>query len=489
MPLSSTGGESTAQRTYYDICGSQALPLIQLQYSLHKECTQIIFYMIVNQKFDAELLKQAVNIEIERNDCLRIRLEKRDKKLKQYFLPEFRLQNIPVLDFTGKTKQEQDAVLTKDARTPLKTMRGEMYRVILYRTYDGRTGIYLNISHVIADLYAAVLFFSDLLEVIAALQNGTPMPRPLSSFEERLKKELIVFNDKEATERHKQFFKELFTKDGPSFYAGADGMRLLNKTRRKKRDPNLRYEVLNTLLNDKSENYKVHLPAQRAEPILSFCEKNAIPLQTMIYVGMRTYLSKINEETDDVTFVVAFNRRITIGDKRSGGCRVNALPLRTVITKDKTFMEAIAHTQQVQFQILRHTDYLFELEKDGLKVWEKRSLFSGTYAMLLSCLPFSFKLPEGWQCEIGNYSNGHFPMPLYTVVVPNFIEGGLDFHFEYMVKVLYPYELKALFEQSVRVMEAGVANPDITIGELMNEVLGVSSDLGITAAAAQQISI
>ncbi|HMM31279.1 MAG TPA: condensation domain-containing protein [Clostridia bacterium] len=483
MSRSTVDSGSAAQRTYYDICGSQALPLLQLRFSLHKECTQIIFYMIVNQKLDFELLKQAVNIEIERNDCLRIRFEKQDKKLKQYFLPEFRLENIPVLDFAGKTKQEQDAVLKKDAHTPLKVLKGEMYRILLYRTFDGRTGVYLNISHVIADLYAAVVFFSDLLEVITALQNGTPMPKPLSSFEECLKKDLLAFNDKEAEERHHQFFQELFGKDGPSFYAGADGMRLLNKARRKKRDPSLRYQLLNTMINDKSENYGMHLSAERTEPILSFCEKNAIPLQTMIYVGMRTYLSKINEETDDVTFSIAFNRRITIADKRSGGCRVNALPLRTVITKDKTFMEAIAHTQQVQFQILRHTDYLFELAKDRLKDWEKRPLFSGTYSMLLSCLPFSFALPEGWQCELGNYSNGRFPMPLYTVVVPNLVEGGLDFHCEYMVKVLHTYELEALFEQSVRVMEAGVANPDITIGELMHEVLEINSDQSIAAAA------
>lgn len=483
MPKATIVGDNAAQRTYYEICGAQALPLIQLKYSLHKECTQIIFYMILNQKPDFELLKQAVNVEIERNDCLRIRFEKRDKKVMQYFMPEFRLENIPVLDFIGKTKQEQDAALKKDAHTPLKTMKGEMYRVILYRTYDGRTGIYLNISHVIADLYAAVLFFLDLIEVIAALQHGTPMPKPLSSFEECLKKDILAFHDKNAAEKHRQFFKELFVKDGPSFCAGADGMRLINKMRRKKRDPNLRYLTLNPLFNDRSENYSMHLSAQRAEPILSFCEKNNIPLQTMLYAGMRTYLSKINEETDDVTFMIAFNRRITIADKRSGGSRVNALPLRTIITQDKTFMEAISYAQQVQYQILRHTDYLFALEKDGILKWENRPPFSVTYSMLLSCLPFTFSLPEGWQCEMGNYSNGRFAMPLYTVVVPNFIEGGLDFHFEYRLNMLYLHELQALFEQSIRVMEAGVANPNITIGELMHEVLEVMEDRDITAAA------
>lgn len=482
MLRSTVDSGSAAQKTYYEICGTQAQPLLQLRYSLHKECTQIIFYMILNQEFDFELLKQAVNIEIERNDCLRIRFEKHDKKVMQYFLPELRLNNIPVLDFTGKTKQEQDTVLIKDARTPLKIMKGETYRVILYRTYDGRIGVYLNITHLLVDFYAVALIFSDLIEVLAALQNGTPMPRPLSSYEECLKKEILLYNDENATEKHHQFYKELFAKDGPTFYAGVDGMRLLNKARRKKRDPNLRYQTLNTLLNDKTENYTMHLPAQRAEPILSFCEKHSIPLQTMIYLGMRTYLSKINEETDDVTFSIAFNRRITLAEKRSGGCRANGLPLRTVITKDKTFMEAIEHTQQVQYQILRHTDYLFSLAKDGLNEWENRSAFTQTSSMFLSCIPLSFALPEGWQGEFGNYSNGRFPMPLYTVVVPNLVEGGLDFHFEYMVKVLYLHEIQALFEQSVRVMETGIANPDITIGELMHEVLEIGTEQGVAAA-------
>lgn len=43
MPHSRIGGDSSAQRTYYDICGSQALPLLQLRFSMHKESTQIVF--------------------------------------------------------------------------------------------------------------------------------------------------------------------------------------------------------------------------------------------------------------------------------------------------------------------------------------------------------------------------------------------------------------------------------------------------------------
>jgi len=476
--------KNTADRTYYEIHGSQMLPLLELKFSLHKEITQIIFYMILNRVIDFDLLKRAIDSEIARNDCLRIRFQKHEGSLKQYFLTEYHLDNIRVLDFSGKTKQEQDAMLIKDAQTPLKTKKNEMYRFILYRTYDGRTGVYLNISHVIVDLYAVVLLFADLLEIITALQNGTPMPKPLASFEECLKKDLLVFDDKDEMAKHRAFFEDYYKKDGPSYYAGADGMRLLNQIRRKKKDPTIRYQAVNTMLIDKSRKYTMHLGKERADPILAYCQKNGIPLQTMIYVGMRTYLSKINEETDDVTFFVAFDRRITLSDKRSGGCRVNALPLRTIITKDKTFAGAIAITQQVQYQILRHTDYLFAivLEND-IKKMEHRPIFSGTDSMLLSCLPFSISLPEGWQCEFGNYSTGRFIMPLYTVVVPNFIEGGLDFHFEYLVKILNPQDLENLFEQSVEMIEMGIANPDITIDELLHGTAETDTKKDLSAAA------
>lgn len=460
--------KSAVKKKYYEIRGSQMLPLLELQYSLHKEITQIVLYTILNQKLDFDLLKQAVNIEIARNDSMRIRFQKHDGKRMQYFMPEYKLEHIPVLDFTGKTAEEQDAVLQKDARTPLKIRRGEMYRIILYRTHDGRTGIYLNICHVIADVYAVLLFFTDLLEIIGALQNKTPMPKPLASFEECMKKDLLVFDNEEEKEKHRDFFMDYYTKNGPSFYAGADGMRLLNRFRRKSKDPTRRFETVNTILIDKSKKYSKHLSRERAEPILAYCEKNGIPLQTVIYVGMRTYLSKINEETDDVNFMVAFDRRITLADKRSGGCRVNALPLRTVITRDKTFAQAIAITQEVQYLILRHTDYLWAIFLDReIKKIEHRPMFSGTSSMMFSCFPFSINLPEGWVCEMGNYSTGRFIMSLYTVVIPNFLEGGLDFQFEHLVKILYPEDLDALFEQSVGIIEAGIANPDVTIGELM----------------------
>ncbi|HPS36088.1 MAG TPA: hypothetical protein PK854_12585, partial [Oscillospiraceae bacterium] len=164
----------------------------------------------------------------------------------------------------------------------------------------------------------------------------------------------------------------------------------------------------------------------------------------------------------------------------SGGCRVNALPLRTVISKDKTFMQAIEQTQEIQFQILRHADFLFVFHQEEIKAMEHMSLLSWTQSMLFTCVPLSLSLPEGWRCEFGNYSNGRFTMPLYTVVVPNINEGGLDFHFEYMVRILQPYELETLLEQSVRIMEAGVTNPDITIGELIRG----AADTGIEKDAA-----
>lgn len=98
--------QAADNRKYYDYNGSQKSTLIQMKYSFHKEIAQIAFYILVNQKLDFELLKKAANIEIERNDSMRLRHTTVDEKPVQYFIPEYKLTDVIQADFTGKTKQQ-----------------------------------------------------------------------------------------------------------------------------------------------------------------------------------------------------------------------------------------------------------------------------------------------------------------------------------------------------------------------------------------------
>ncbi|MBQ8015068.1 MAG: hypothetical protein IJ264_02665, partial [Clostridia bacterium] len=121
-----------------------------LKYSFfHKQVTQVPESIIVTKEIDFDVMEKAFNIEIERNDCLRLRFFKEKGRIKQYFIDEYTVKNIPVIDF--KSEQERLDVLTADAKKPIKMLKGETFRIKFFRTHDKRFGIYINIHHLVMD--------------------------------------------------------------------------------------------------------------------------------------------------------------------------------------------------------------------------------------------------------------------------------------------------------------------------------------------------
>ena len=216
----------------YSLIPSQQTMYFMLKYSLHKQVMQIPMSLTVNQKLDFDVLQKAVEIECERNDSMRLRYFKEKGEVKQYFLPEYKIGKIPVVTF--KSKDEQEKYLTEDAQKPIRFLKDEVYRIIFFRSYNGGSGIYINVCHLSMDATAVFLFFTDVLNVYNALKDGKEMPEPLYSFKDIIDKEFKYLANMERYAKDEAFYREYFLKDGEPFYAGVHGMDLLEKERKKK---------------------------------------------------------------------------------------------------------------------------------------------------------------------------------------------------------------------------------------------------------------
>ena len=173
----------------YKLIPPQEMIQFMLKYSFfHKQVTQIPDSVIVTKKIDFDKMTEAFNIEIERNDCLRLCFFKQNGNIMQYFRDPYRVGNVPVLEFSSD--EEREKVLTEDARKPIRMLKGEIFRLKFFKTHDGRYGIYICIHHLVMDNAAVFMFFNDLFAIYDHLTEGKPMPKPLGSYEERIKKEL-----------------------------------------------------------------------------------------------------------------------------------------------------------------------------------------------------------------------------------------------------------------------------------------------------------
>lgn len=457
--------KTSADTIYYELSSSQNVVNTQFKYCFFKESMNIVVCLYVKQQLDYELIKKAFNIEIERNDCLRLFFKKKSGKLMQYFTAPYAVDEIDQIDFTGKSKAEQDAFFGKDASKPVRFLKDEIFRIKLIRTYDGRTGIYFAVCHLNMDAMSVFTFFNDLLKVYAVLLDHTEMPKPFLPFTEYLEREKQYFKNTEKTAKDEQFFRNLFLTGGEPLYLGVNGIKPLEELRKKRGKPDLRsFPVMNPL-QDKTKNIKLHISSELSQKIDRYCTENkTVPLY-IIQLAMRTYLSKINNDAEDIIYITVCNRRATLADKNTSGSLADGIMVRTIFNADTKFSDAVTQTGEALAQSFRHANYNSIKSLALLNGMYKTRLLDSYISMAFSYIPVV--APEGWDIDADWISNGRFPLHLYIIIVQNVTEGGYDIYYEYRVKTLNEDHIRALHSGMTEIIKKGLDDPEMTVGNII----------------------
>ena len=314
---------NSVNKPVYPLIPPQEMIQFMLKYSFfHKQVTQIPDSIIVSQKIDFDVMPEAFNIEIERNDCLRLVFFKQNGKIMQYFRDPYRIGGVPVYNF--KSDEEREKVLTADAQKPIKMLKGEIFRLKYFTTYDGRYGVYINIHHLVMDNAAVFAFFNDLFAVYDHLKNGKPMPKPLGSYEDRIKRELAYVEDKSNLEKEKAAYTEYITRNGEPLYLGVEGPKLLEAERKKKKDPSINAPSLFDPIHDKAELTKTTFSPELSEKFFSFCENNNVSPECLVQLALRMHLSK-STTVILIRILFAFAQGVVHSSK---SVRAERLPLR-----------------------------------------------------------------------------------------------------------------------------------------------------------------
>ncbi len=452
----------------YDLIPSQQTMYLMFKYTFSKQISQIPTSFSIDADIDFDLLSKAFNIEIERNDSLRLKFVKVDKKIMQYFLPSMKYK-VPYKYF--RSVEEQEAFFEEDAKIPVRFDKGVNFRIYFYKTANAGSGIYFNVSHINMDALGAVIFYLDLIAVYKALLEGTELPEPLYSYEEYVVKELERSSDMKRMEKHEKFYREYFAKGGEPFYAGVHGPAFLEKARAKKKNPELRVPAAYNPLLDKCSMVSKHIGAEDATKIFNFCQERKIAPESLFMLGLRTYCSAINYRTDDVFMMATCSKRATVKEKRMSGCLVQPIQVRTIIPETATFDEALDEYTSVRTQLYRHMDYPYITARDLSRDMYNYSLIQGPACMMFSWIPVPIDLDSyGIKFDFKTYDLGRYFTPLYTICSPDPKDKGINLNYMYRVKLSQANDIEALHRNCIRTVLAGIDNPSITMKELLDAV-------------------
>ena len=452
----------------YRLIHSQEMVQYMWRYTLHMQATQIPCAVAFDEELDFQLLFRALNLEIERNDCLRLRIFRDGLKIKQFFLKEFRLPRVPFRTFASK--QVQEAFFDADASTKLDVFGGETFRVVFFRAYDGKCGVYLNVSHMMMDFVATFIFFRDLMAVYDSLKNGTALPKALARYEDIIKNEQDNPALEERLEKEGKVLDDWVVMDRRPMFNALNGPVVLDKHSRLVHSKNLNMPFVYMPLNDATHLIKCRLSKEDSARISAFIEENRLSPEWVVQLAFRLYLSKINRHSNDTLFWVLCPRRKTVKEKRCGGTLASPMPWREILDDGKTFRETLAQLADTQAFLFRYSDVPYTTIRQSELRRFHLTLLQSANSMMFSYLPLDETTFGGRVYDFSAYNFGHYVMPLYTIAMKEATSGQYIFSYIHRLWLTTDDEVYRFHDGVVRTLLAGIASPDKPIGELLEEL-------------------
>lgn len=449
----------------YDIIPSQDCMYLMYKYSLYKQMAQIPTSFTLEADLDLEVLQKAFNILIKRNDCLRLVFTKKDGQLKQYFREPYTYK-VPLKYF--RSREELESFCSADAPKPVKFEKGELFRVWFYKLKDGGCGVYSNITHMITDAMGIAFLYMDLFQIYASLMMNEPLPKAPDSYEEYIIAEHKNLANERKQKKHEDFYKEYFLKHGEPFYAAVHGMDFLNAYRKKKKNPDIRVPLAYNPLYSKCDFLTVHVEPEKAAKIFDYCRTRRIAPESLFQLGLHTHCSGVNERIGDVSMMSVCSKRATLKEKNMSGCLAQPIQLRAVLDEKLTFDEAVYEMFAVRKSLYRHSGYPYSKARTMSLDLFGYSPIQGPNSFMFSWIPLPINGEFGMGFEFKTYNLERYFTPLYVITMPDPKDGGLNFCYMYRTKLSTKEQIEKLHENTVRVIEAGVDNPSVTIGELLD---------------------
>ena len=422
---------------------------------------------------DFGLLKKCIQLEIQRYGCMRIRFTKPDKngEVEQYIV-ENDTRDIPMKDLSGMSLTEADNQMQQWAYETFDGDNIPLCDVTMVKLPEGYNGFFIHMDHRLIDSCSLVVMINDLMQLYTHYRFNSEYPEALADYEEILVKDLKKANNEKRFAKDKKFWDDQLDALGEPLYSDIQGPSVLEKARKRHGDKNLRaadIELKNLFVAVKD----YYLEPEPTKNLIDFCMNHQLSMTNLLLLSIRTYLSKVNHGQEDITIQNFISRRSTHDEWTSGGSRTIMFPCRTVISPETDFLSAAYEIQNIQDRIYMHSNYdPARIEEEMRKRYHTppNTTYESCY---LTYQPMPVKMENPHLENISQHSkwfaNGAATKKMY-LTVSHTEHGGMNFSYHYQTAHLVEHDMELLYYYMMRILFKGIAHPDMSIGEIMEQV-------------------
>ena len=460
-------------REYYPLTAAQKMHHNWIQNYKTQQVSGVSVVASLQSPLDFGLLKKCIQLEFERYGCMRIRFTRPDEKgeVKQYIVKR-ETRDIPVKDLSGMSMAEADELMQQWAYETFDGNDIPLCDVTMVKLPEGYNGFFIHMDHRLIDSCGLVVMINDLMELYTHYRFQSDYPKGLADYEEVLKKDLKRAGNEKRFAKDKRFWDEQLDALGEPLYSDIQGPSVLEEARERHGNKSLRaadIEMKNLFVEVKD----YYLEPEPTKNLMDFCMNHQLSMTNLLLLGIRTYLSKVNNGQEDISIQNFISRRSTHDEWTSGGSRTIMFPCRTVISGDTEFIAAAYEIQNVQNKIYMHSNYDPALIQEEMRKRYHTPENTAYESCYLTYQPMPVKLENPHLINISQHSkwfaNGAATKKMY-LTVSHTEQGGMNFSFHYQTAHLKEHDMELLYYYMMRILFKGIAEPDMSIGEIMEQV-------------------
>lgn len=425
---------------------------------------------------DPKKMEEAINLSIERDPSKTMRLrnfkEGKEKVIKQYFVEKPESKCVTV-SFDSDKKMYK--FINKQHMKPFPNdfQDCDLYRVALIKRANGRYSLLVCMYHLTCDAYSIIKFVEDVVKVYISLTQNTEMPAPFAPLMP-VYEELWAYTDSSKHEKDITFWNEYWKKlkQVPQ-YSTLNGFHDKSGAY----IPGQKYGNMAYVLNNKATHVNCKVPKELLEKMQAFCMQHGFSDKMLYVLAFKSWFAKQSDR--NASFIlndIVANRgkksfANTVGNTSTGIVMALDAP------NDMNIVDACKYTLNNQLSTYKHC-MTINMERDaglyGLMGLDKvppveKFWLKGTSSVLFTYQPYIPLGQYNMKVSIERFSSGSSPFPLYMTVMPtDTYSGDMNLNYEYMTKIYKEEDILKYHKYLLKFMETAIANPEITLNELID---------------------
>ena len=460
-------------KEYYPLTAAQKMHYNWIQAYKTQQVSGVSVVASLKSELDFGLLKKCIQLEFERYGCMRVRFTRPDEQgdIKQYIVNRD-TRDIPLKDLSGMSMSEADHLMQQWAYETFDGNDIPLCDVIMVKLPEGYNGFFIHMDHRLIDSCGLVVMINDLMQLYSHYRFQSEYPEDLADFEQVLVKDLKRAGNEKRFAKDKKFWNDQLDALGEPLYSDIQGPSVIEEARKLHGNPKLRaadIEMKDLFVEVKD----YYLGPEPTKNLIDFCMNHQLSMTNLLLLGIRTYLSKVNNGQEDITIQNFISRRSTHDEWTSGGSRTIMFPCRTVIPAETEFMAAAYEIQNVQNRIYMHSNYDPALIQEEMRRRYHTPEHTAYESCYLTYQPMPVKLENPHLVNIPQHSkwfaNGAATKKMY-LTVSHTENGGMNFSFHYQTAHLSEHDMELLYYYMMRILFKGIAEPDMSVGEIMQQV-------------------